>query len=180
MTQGTFTEIPGSMLNLQLADTEGNQFENIGTTVEVVAEGGGSITVGQTPFELQQFHFHLPSEHLDDGVSQAMEMHMVFESANQSIAVVGTYINISDKPADVGTVPSNGNTTAKRSDWRSMNRRLVPRNTTGEQNAPSLLLETVLASVGDISQPGTSTTTGPLALGDVASILSAGNFQKCV
>jgi hypothetical protein len=52
------------------------------------------MTVGGTDFALQQFHFHLPSEHLDNGTSRAMEMHMVWESAAGGIAVVSMFIDV--------------------------------------------------------------------------------------
>ncbi|KAK2022114.1 carbonic anhydrase [Colletotrichum zoysiae] len=94
MVAGAFNVIPGNSINLEIPDmAEGTEFENLGTTVEVIAKGG-SMQVGGTNFTLQQFHFHLPSEHLDSGKSMAMEMHMVFEGANQEIAVIGTYIDL--------------------------------------------------------------------------------------
>ncbi|PNH44689.1 hypothetical protein VD0003_g9374 [Verticillium dahliae] len=104
MTAGTFELIPGSSINLQIPDiANGTLFENLGTTVEVVAEGG-TMEVGGVAYTMQQFHFHLPSEHLDDGASQAMEMHMVFQSADNQIAVIGTYIGIDNNAA--GAAPA--------------------------------------------------------------------------
>ena len=52
------------------------------------------MSFNNVEFGLQQFHFHLPSEHLDAGVSHAMEMHMVWESAAGDVAVVGVYIDV--------------------------------------------------------------------------------------
>lgn len=179
MTAGAFTEIAGADIHLTLADTESSEFINIGTTIEVLAEGGGSITVGSTQYELQQFHFHLPSEHLDSGVSQAMEMHMVFESAQEEIAVVGTYINIDDG-ADAATAAHPGvSVAAGHKTVGKRNSRVAERSQhVGKQAVASPMLETVLTSSGNIAHPGSSTTTGPLALGDVASALSAGTFQN--
>lgn len=86
----------------------GAPLENLGTTVEVVAsEAGGTLEVGaDSPlgalagFRLEQFHFHLPSEHLDNGTSRAMEMHMVFEGEGGQVAVVAAFVD-ADGPGPV-------------------------------------------------------------------------------
>ena len=87
----------------------GAPLENLGTTVEVAAsEAGGTLEVGaDSPlgealagFRLEQFHFHLPSEHLDNGTSRAMEMHMVFEGEGGRVAVVAAFVD-ADGPGPV-------------------------------------------------------------------------------
>lgn len=94
MVEGQFTLVPANTLNISIPDmTEGAEFENLGTTIEVIAQGG-TMSVSETEFALQQCHFHLPSEHLEDGVSHAMEMHMVWESEAGDVAVVGVYIDV--------------------------------------------------------------------------------------
>jgi carbonic anhydrase len=55
------------------------EFENLGTTVEVVVNG--STLVGGREFTLQQFHFHTPSEHRIGEEYFPAEMHMVHEAA---------------------------------------------------------------------------------------------------
>lgn len=71
MVDGVFTVIPGTDVQITVNDMpDGAEFENLGTTVEVITQGG-TLDVGGKQFELQQFHFHLPSEHLDNGTSQA-------------------------------------------------------------------------------------------------------------
>lgn len=50
-------------------------FENLGTNVEVVT--AGTSTIGGRIFNLEQFHFHTPSEHLVHGRHFASEVHMV-------------------------------------------------------------------------------------------------------
>lgn len=63
--------VQASELSLQIPDfVEGTEFENLGTTVEVIAKGG-TMSFGGIDYTLQQFHFHLPSEHLDSGTSLA-------------------------------------------------------------------------------------------------------------
>ncbi|KAF4121862.1 Carb anhydrase [Geosmithia morbida] len=94
MVADAFTLQAASELNITIPDmADGAEFENLGTTVEVIAQGG-TMTAAGVQYTLQQFHFHLPSEHLDDGTTMAMEMHMVWESADEQIAVVGVYIDL--------------------------------------------------------------------------------------
>ncbi|RYP79425.1 hypothetical protein DL770_006662 [Monosporascus sp. CRB-9-2] len=155
-----FNMMPGDSLGLTIPDVpEGAEFENIGTTVEVVMEGlGGQLTMSDgTAYNLSQFHFHHPSEHIDNGVSMPMEMHMVFQSEANEVAVIGMYIDIEDCGAR-GPVKQ-----------RACNQ--------PHRRAPSSLLETVFASVGEIAEPGSHTTTAPLVMSEVVDALTAGNFQ---
>ncbi|WP_243744897.1 carbonic anhydrase [Streptomyces hainanensis] len=62
---------------------------NNGHTVQANVSPGSRIVVDGTPYELQQFHFHLPSEHTEDGEHTAMEMHFVHADAAGDLAVVG-------------------------------------------------------------------------------------------
>ena len=97
MVNGVFTVLQASDVQLTVNDMPGGaDFENLGTTVEVITQGGTLGSAGKQ-FELKQYHFHLPSEHLDNGTSHAMEMHMVFESAQKEVAVVGVYIDVADQ-----------------------------------------------------------------------------------
>ena len=162
MVDGVFEILQGSDVELTVNDMpDGAEFENLGTTVEVVTQGGTLTANGKT-FELQQFHFHLPSEHLDNGTSQAMEMHMVFQSAQQEIAVIGVYINIADQAAAAA---------AKRS-------RIMGRQDAGASSgAPTTLLETVFSVVDQIATPGTRVKTPPLVMSEVVDILKANAFQ---
>eukprot|EP00252_Welwitschia_mirabilis_P023578 TRINITY_DN669_c0_g1_i8.p1 TRINITY_DN669_c0_g1~~TRINITY_DN669_c0_g1_i8.p1 ORF type:complete len:279 (-),score=30.09 TRINITY_DN669_c0_g1_i8:163-999(-) len=51
--------------------------------------GGGSIMIEGTNFTLNQLHWHSPSEHTVDGKSYAMELHLVHQSQDGKIAVIG-------------------------------------------------------------------------------------------
>jgi carbonic anhydrase len=161
MVDGVFELVDGSSIELSINDfPEGAEFENLGTTVEVVAENAGTLRSQGKEFELQQFHFHLPSEHLDNGTSQAMEMHMVFQSAQQEIAVIGVYINVVDQPAGA----------TRRS-------RIMGRQAAVAPSAASTLLETVFASVGEIATPGTKTKTQPLVMSEVVDAIKGAQLQ---
>ncbi len=54
-----------------------NAVENLGHTVQLDFEEGSTITVDDETFDFKQLHFHTPSEHLIDGITYPMEMHMV-------------------------------------------------------------------------------------------------------
>jgi len=60
-----------------------------GHTIQVTVDEGSTFTFGDKTFQLKQFHFHTPSEHTIDGKNMPMEMHMVHQSEDGSLAVVG-------------------------------------------------------------------------------------------
>lgn len=63
---------------------------NKGHTLEVPYEPGSTFTFAGKKYELQQFHFHGPSEHLFDGATLAMEVHLVHrEVGGNELAVIG-------------------------------------------------------------------------------------------
>ncbi|CAN8320221.1 unnamed protein product [Cochlearia groenlandica] len=51
-------------------------------------EGSGSIKISGIEYQLLQLHWHSPSEHTINGRRFALELHMVHESINGSMAVV--------------------------------------------------------------------------------------------
>ncbi len=76
---------------------------NNGHAIQVDCEPGSYIVVGDTRYDLLQFHFHAPSEHTVDGAYLAMELHLVHRSAAGQIAVLG--VLLSDGPANVALQP---------------------------------------------------------------------------
>jgi carbonic anhydrase len=54
-----------------------------------VAPGAAHVTLAGVRYELEQFHFHTPSEHRFQGRSDPMEMHFVHRSAAGGLLVVG-------------------------------------------------------------------------------------------
>lgn len=65
---------------------------NNGHTIQVEVGSGNFITVGNQTYELQQFHFHRPSEEKINGKGTEMVMHMVHKSADGRIAIVAVLL----------------------------------------------------------------------------------------
>ncbi|MCC7252061.1 carbonic anhydrase [Hyphomicrobium sp.] len=65
---------------------------NNGHTIQANVDSGCACTIGGTRYDLVQFHFHHPSEHLLDGKAFEMEVHFVHRSAAGALAVVGVFI----------------------------------------------------------------------------------------
>ncbi len=60
-----------------------------GHTVQANISSGNSIEIGGKRFELQQFHFHRPSEERIDGRQFEMSLHLVHKDEQGRMAVVG-------------------------------------------------------------------------------------------
>jgi carbonic anhydrase len=84
------TDLP--RIGFQWAKVKGTLVNN-GHTIQVNLEPGNSIDVSGTKYELAQFHFHTPSEHLVDGHHTALEVHFVHKTAEGKLAVVGILID---------------------------------------------------------------------------------------
>lgn len=70
-------------------------FENLGSTIEVLANG--TTNFEGTDFRLVQFHMHTPSEHHIDGEYYPLELHMVHQGVvdNTKLAVIGLMFQVS-------------------------------------------------------------------------------------
>ena len=73
--------------------------ENTGHVVEVPYAPGSHIRVGLdryggNTYELEQFHFHAPSEHTVNGQFAAAELHLVHRNVLLDLAVVGVLVNV--------------------------------------------------------------------------------------
>jgi carbonic anhydrase len=66
---------------------------NNGHTIQINYTDGDVLTIGSEPFQLVQYHFHIPSEHTVKGQHHAMEMHLVHKSAAGRLAVIGVFID---------------------------------------------------------------------------------------
>lgn len=60
-----------------------------GHTIQVKVDEGSTLTIREKTYHLKQFHFHIPSEHTLEGKHLPMEMHMVHQSEDGNLAVVG-------------------------------------------------------------------------------------------
>ncbi|KAJ6457556.1 alpha carbonic anhydrase [Mycena vitilis] len=120
------------------------ELENLGTTLEVpMSESGGTLTFDNRVLQLNQFHFHTPSEHRVGGEYFPLEMHMVHQSiVDGSIMVVALLFQMN------------------------------------ESGASTPLLTSVMKNLGNATQPGSSTTTGPLDFTAIARTLSSGRVYQ--
>ncbi|KAK2008380.1 carbonic anhydrase [Colletotrichum eremochloae] len=134
--------VPGTTLGFDLPDLpDGAVFENLGSTLEVVAPNG-TLTRHGRKFKLKQFHFHTPSEHRVDSEHFPMEVHFVFEadakqlknSTGPGFSVLGFLIEV-------------------------------------DNSAPSEFLKSVFAHVDEVSEPGSHSETGPLSFCELRTVL---------
>jgi carbonic anhydrase len=65
---------------------------NNGHTIQVNCPAGSTLDVDGTRYDLQQFHFHSPSEHTIGGRHAALEMHLVHADAAGALAVVAVML----------------------------------------------------------------------------------------
>ncbi len=73
---------------------EVNKIENLGHTVQLDFAEGSSIIQDDTSFAFKQCHFHTPSEHLIDGITFPMEMHIVNLMPNEDKNATPQYLVI--------------------------------------------------------------------------------------
>ncbi|MHA1523366.1 MAG: carbonic anhydrase [Alphaproteobacteria bacterium] len=77
---------------------------NNGHTVQVDYNKGSYIVVNGGRFNLLQFHFHTPSEHLNNGKKFSVEMHLVHQNAADALAVVGVMMEMGENNIALGEV----------------------------------------------------------------------------
>ena len=93
---------PIDISSTTLQDTQGDLiFRYVPTNIHVVHDGHSVQAINEAPsmviyrgasYHLLQLHFHEPSEHHIDGISYAMEMHLVHKNSQGQILVVGVLI----------------------------------------------------------------------------------------
>jgi carbonic anhydrase len=90
----TSTLAPEGSIKLHVPKAYNVEFENLGTTVEVVING--TLEAANKKWKLAQFHFHTPSEHRVDLAHYEAEMHLVFSAADGSgkITVLGFFVEV--------------------------------------------------------------------------------------
>ncbi|MFO1319405.1 MAG: carbonic anhydrase family protein [Burkholderiales bacterium] len=77
---------------------------NNGHTIQVAYEAGSSVIVGDTPYELVQFHFHRPAEERVNGRVFDMVAHLVHKSKDGQLAVVAVLLMIGDENPFIRTL----------------------------------------------------------------------------
>jgi len=65
---------------------------NNGHTIQANCDPGSRTIINGEAFDLLQFHFHHPSEHLLSGKAFDLELHFVHKSAAGQLAVLGVFI----------------------------------------------------------------------------------------
>ncbi|AYM84021.1 carbonic anhydrase [Agrobacterium tumefaciens] len=89
ITGAVKAEIP----NLAIDWKKGGQMVNNGHTIQINATPGGTLRRGEKTYELLQYHFHAPSEHLVEGQNFPMEVHFVHKNAETgALGVLGVFI----------------------------------------------------------------------------------------
>ena len=89
---------------------------NNGHTIQVVLADGGSVNLDGSDYKILQFHFHTPAEEKIDGKSFPFNAHLVHQSADGKLAVIGVLFNegkenaslkeiFANMPASEGKVP---------------------------------------------------------------------------
>ncbi|MCB9942559.1 MAG: carbonic anhydrase family protein [Geminicoccaceae bacterium] len=69
------------------------QIRNNGHTLQIDYAPGSWLDIEGMRYELLQFHIHAPSEHVVDGRSAPMEVHLVHQNRHGQLAVVGVMID---------------------------------------------------------------------------------------
>ncbi len=74
------------------------ELENNGHTIEAIPTDlhANSVERNGVTYELQQFHFHASSEHTFNGTSTAAELHLVHQSADGELLVIGVLLEVGD------------------------------------------------------------------------------------
>ena len=85
----TPADLPPITFNYRSASVN---IRNTGHTIEVAYPKGNWIEIDRTKYNLLQFHFHAPSEHTVEAELYDMEMHLVHESEDGTLAVIGVLI----------------------------------------------------------------------------------------
>jgi carbonic anhydrase len=92
--------IPGHLPRLRFGYRSlHGEVENNGHVVEVPYENGSRLTIGETEYDLLQFHFHARSEHTFDGQAAPLEAHLVHRNVLGDLAVVGVLMKVGPRPS---------------------------------------------------------------------------------
>ncbi len=103
-----------------------------GHTIQVNYASGNQLKLEGQTFNLIQFHFHHPSEHQHNGKSYMMEVHLVHQSEDKNLAVLGVFIQPGKENRVLKTIwdelPSNKGATKKLENVTLNPKDLLPQN----------------------------------------------------
>lgn len=74
---------------------EADEVVNLGSTVQLSFGRGITTELDGEVYEFKQLHFHTPAEHLIDGITYPMEMHLVHSRPGRSADGSPSYLGIS-------------------------------------------------------------------------------------
>lgn len=135
-------------LNPQWNDTPVSVLNN-GHTIQVSYMAGSTIAFDGTQYELKQFHFHSPSEHLLNERQYPLEAHFVHQTASGQLLVVGVFFKVGVENAELAKI------------WRS-----APAHEGETQTSPELVSASQLwPGSGEYFTYGGSLTTPPCSEG---------------
>jgi len=85
--------ISASLPPIEIAWERGGRMVNNGHTIQINVSAGSKLTRGDRIYEMVQYHFHHPSEHLLNTKSFAMEAHFVHKDvASDELGVLGVFL----------------------------------------------------------------------------------------
>jgi carbonic anhydrase len=85
-----------------------------GHTIQINVPSGSMLTTGAISYELLQFHFHSPSEHLVQGRRFAMEVHFVHQrNGGDGLGVIGVFLDRGKSNPVFAKIAAGFPTTAK-------------------------------------------------------------------
>jgi carbonic anhydrase len=79
---------------------------NTGHSIQENIRPGNYVTIAGDRYELKQFHFHSPSEHLVGGKEYPMEIHLVHQDERGNFAVIGLFLTEGKHNAMLDQLPS--------------------------------------------------------------------------
>ncbi|KAF6827519.1 carbonic anhydrase [Colletotrichum musicola] len=160
--------VAGATLKFDVPDLpHGAVFENLGSTLEVVTEGGRLTRKGRE-YVLKQFHFHTPSEHRVDSEFYPMEVHFVFEAdaeANKS-------------EYHFPTRRGNIQLTLSRTDSTGPIASVVGFLIEVDNSKPSPFLANVFAHVDEVTEPGSHSETQGLDFCELKDLLAKSDVYQ--
>lgn len=138
-TSTALDNIEGSGFTLNVGSLDFNYQDtpltivNNGHTIRVDYQPGSSLTLDGEVYELLQFHFHQPSEHLISGKGEAMEAHFVHRHQTTGNLVVLAVLMSEGKPNQIldsiwQQIPQSNSPTSQVSDLTINALQLLPEN----------------------------------------------------